>query len=108
MKFLIGLLIVSILLGCGASQFTSKTLASYKATHADGTTTDINYASDKEQVGLDASFESPSGVKAHIKVDKSGTAESVINAVAAQQKAFAELLTKLLPLVEKAALAGGS
>jgi hypothetical protein len=62
--------------GC-AQMFTSKTMARYVT--PDGRI--IEYQSDKEQVGLLATYEDEFGRKVHISVEKSGTPEAVIQSV---------------------------
>lgn len=88
---LIPLMVTALLLLTGCAQmFTAKTTASYRL-HPDGTK-EIIYSSDKEQVGLDVDFEEDAKgniKKIRIRVDKSGTQESVIAAsMAIQQQAL--------------------
>ena len=96
-------LILAILLsatqGCGVSMFSAKTKASW--TDPGGKT--ITYESDKEQIGLDATFDPKTGYF-HVKVDKAGTNEAAIAAAAKQSEAVADVLKAIIPLIEKAAL----
>ncbi len=85
--------------GC-AQMLACKTDASY-ILRPDGSK-EIIYSSCKEQIGLEATFGD-----AHLKVDKSGTQESVIAALAEQQKALADLLKTLAPLLKAAGMAAG-
>lgn len=94
------------LAGC-ASMFTSKTAASYQVS-ADGTKL-ISYTSDKEENGLDATWENtPDGnVKlVHIKVDKAGAQESAVAAALQLQVELVKMLQALLPLAQAAAAKG--
>ena len=103
--FLISL--VLLLSGCGYSFFSAKTVATYET--PDGKK--ISYESDKEQVGLDATYElyENGAVKAvRIKVDRAGSQEAVLAAMMQMQASMAALFQKLLPLLEKGALAAGS
>lgn len=88
--------------GCTAASFTARTTASW--TEPGGKS--IQYESNKDNIGLDATFDPKSG-QFHIKVDKASTPEA---AIAASQQAFSEALKSLsdvlkqvLPLVAKGA-----
>lgn len=101
-------LFLSFSVGCGYSFFAAKTTASYKT--PDGK--EIQYSSDKEQVGLDVKYvlDADGKVKEiHIKVEKAGSQEQAIAAALQQSQATNALLQSLMPLIMKAAsLAGGS
>ena len=96
-----------VLAGCGANFFSAKTIASYEIT-PDGKK--IVYESNKEQQGLALDLLEEDGkIKVvKINVDKSGTAEQAIAAALAVQVQMNQLIGKLLPLLEAAALKGGS
>lgn len=98
------LLVLCIFLpGCGVSMFTAKTTASYEVT-ADGKR--LNYESNKEQQGLDAEYNPKTGAfKVH--VDKAGTPDAAIAAALQSNVMMIDLMSKLLPILEKAAAAGG-
>jgi len=89
--------------GCGAGFFSAKTEAIYEIT-PDGKK--ITYISNKEQQGLALDLVERDGKIQNVKinVDKSGTAEQAIAAALAVQVQMNELLAKLLPLLEKAAM----
>ncbi len=97
-----------ILSACGAANFSASTTASYRVTNKDGVTTDVQYSSNKEQVGLAADIDPDTG-KVSVKVDKASTSEQAIAAASAAQalalKAFSDFVTAVIPLVEKAAAA---
>ena len=67
--------------GCGVGQFTAKTVATYET--PDGKK--ISYESNKEQIGLEATFDPKTGMF-HIKVDKAGTPEASIAAALENSK----------------------
>lgn len=103
--FVAGLVIVAFfLVGCGASFFSAKTTATY--TLPDGKV--IVYESNKEQQGLDVILKQKDGqiTDLRIHVDKASTAEQAIAAALAVQVKLMEMLERLAPLIEKAALAG--
>lgn len=81
--------VLSMTAGC-AQMFTAKT----KATWTEPNGKSITYESDKEQIGLDATFNPNTGAF-HIKVDKSGTQEAVIAAVLQTQAQMLSILEKL-------------
>ena len=94
--------------GCGAKFFSASTTATYTI-QPDGTTA-VSYESNKEQQGLDVVVKEVEG-KANAKtitihVDKASTAEQAIAAALAVQLKITELLERLAPLIEKAAMAG--
>lgn len=91
-----------LLTGCGVSQLTSSTKASYSK--PDGTK--VEYESNRDTVGLDAIFD-PSTGAFHIKVEKATTPEMAINAALQQQIIMGKLLEKLIPLLEKGAAVAG-
>lgn len=95
------------LAGCGANFFSAKTTAIYEIT-PDGKK--IVYESNKEQQGLILELDETDGrIKTvKINVDKSGTAEQAIAAALAVQVQMNQLMGKLLPLLEKAAMMGAS
>ena len=99
--------LMSLTAGCGANFFSAKTTAIYEIT-PDGKR--IEYSSNKEQQGLSLNLEEDNGkIKVvKINVDKSGTAEQAIAAALAVQIQMNDLLAKLLPLLEKAAITGAS
>lgn len=84
-----GAIVLSLSMGC-ASMFTAKT----KATWTEPNGKSITYESDKEQIGLDATFDPKTGFF-HIKVDKARTQEQVIAAVLQTQAQILGLLDKL-------------
>jgi hypothetical protein len=96
--------LLAALSGC-AQMFTAKTKASYKVTSPTGVVTEALYESDKEQVGFDAEIDPTTG-KVHVKADKSGTLESVVAAIAAQQAQIGKLFETILPMAAQAAKAG--
>lgn len=90
--------------GC-SSFFASKTVATYEM--PDGKK--ITYESAKEQTGLDLKYvlDDQGKVKElHIKVDKAGTQEAVIQAALQQQMQIGKLLEVLIPLAKAAATKG--
>lgn len=97
------LLCALLLAGCGVSQFSGSTKATW--TTPDGKT--ISYESNKDTVGLDATFDPITG-KFHIKVDKAGTSEAAIAAAAEAMKANANVMQELIPLLQKAAAIAGT
>ena len=92
------LVLALALTGC-AQGFTAKTSVSVSVS-PDGSC-QATYTSDKEQVGLEAEV---CGGK--VKVDKSGTLESVVAATAASQAELIKMLNKLTDLIPAAAKAG--
>jgi len=86
------------LTGC-ASMYTAKTKVHVEI-RPDGTCIG-DYSSDKEQQGLEAAI-----CGGNIKVDKSGTLESIVAAIASQQAQIARVFETLLPLAASAAKAG--
>ncbi len=94
--------------GCGADFFSAQTTATYQI-NPDGTKI-ISYTSNKQQQGLDVDLTEKDGkpVRVSIHVDKASTPEQVVAAALAVQIQMGEILKSLLPLIEKAALAGGS
>lgn len=91
--------------GCGASWFSARTQASYEAYGAK-----LIYDSSKNQENFHAKFEldKDGKLKALDVKTTATTAESAIAAAAASMAAMADVITKLIPIVEKAALASGS
>ncbi len=87
----VGLIALSMLAGC-AQMFTAKTKAHY-VVRPDGTK-EVSYESDKEQVGLDATVNSDGSLK--VKVDKSGTLESVVAATLELNVTMTQILEQLL------------
>ncbi len=83
--------------GC-AKMFACSTEASY-ITRVDGSR-EVTYSSCKEQVGLDAQIDPKTGA-VHVKVDRASTQEAVM-------LKMVEMMQSLLPIIEKAAMAGGS
>ena len=75
--------------------FACKTEANFRYL-PDGTR-EVNYKSCKEQIGLDAEFDDKGSPK-HVKVDKSGTQESVIAATTA-------VYLKLLEIIQQQQIA---
>jgi len=94
--------------GCGANFFAAQTTATYQVS-PDGTKL-ISYTSNKEQQGLDMDLQEKDGkpVSVKIHVDKASTSEQVIAAALAAQIQMGEILKTLLPILEKAAMTGGS
>ena len=91
MKYLLFAAFLAVLLsitGC-AQMFTAKTTVHYER-HPDGTIV-ADYSSDKEQQGLEAHL----GTSPSIKVDKSGTLESVVAATLATQLELLKMLKEL-------------
>lgn len=87
-------LAAALVAGC-ARMFTAKTVASYET--PDGKK--ISYESDKEQTGLDVEYEVDAQgrvKKIRLKVDKSGTQESVVAAALLQQSHLLDVLTAIL------------
>ena len=99
MKKIILLCATLVFIGCNAQGYTAKTVVSV-STSPDGTC-QASYASDKEQQGLEAEV---CGGK--IKVDKSGTLESIVAAQAANNAALAKILEALLAAARNGALSG--
>ena len=96
MKMIASIILCVFLSGC-TSMFTSKTKASYTPGGP------ITYESDKEQVGLDVTYEvdeKGNVKKVRIKVDKSGTPEAAIAAALQQSSEALGLLKELLPLLK--------
>lgn len=96
---------VSLSIGCGAGFFSASTTATYQI-NSDGKL--ISYTSNKEQQGLDLDLQEKDGKVTAVKihVDKSTTVEQAIAAALHTQLKMMELLEKLAPLIEKAAMAG--
>jgi len=103
MKQAPAILMSLLLTGCGAGFFSAKTKAIYEIS-PDGKK--ITYISNKEQQGLMLDLQEVDGKVKSVKinVDKSGTAEQAIAAALAVQIQMNDLLQKLLPLLEKAAM----
>ena len=94
-----------LLAGCGANYFASKTTASYEVTKNGKV---IEYSSNKEQQGLLLEIKEIDGrtQSITISVDKTGTPDAVIAAALQMSLKFTELMNSLIPLIEKAAVAG--
>ena len=99
MRNLVALVALLFIVGCGAQNYTAKTTV-HVLKSPDGTC-QADYASDKEQQGLEAEV---CGGK--VKVDKSGTLESVVAAQAASNAALAKILEALTALIPAAAQGG--
>lgn len=97
-------LLMFFLNGCGARFFSASTTATY--TLPDGTI--ISYNSEKEQQGLDLILKKKDGqiTDLRIHVDRASTAEQAIAAALQVQVKLMEMLERLAPLIEKAAMAG--
>ena len=95
----LGLVLMLAATGCGANYFSAKTQVDVMVS-PDGTC-QATYTSDKEQVGLEAMV-----CGGTVKVDKSGTLESVVAATAASQAELIKMLNKLTDLIPTAAKAG--
>ena len=87
------------MVGCGAQNYTAKTSV-HVMKSPDGTC-QADYSSDKEQQGLEAEV---CGGK--VRVDKSGTLESVVAAQAASTAALIKILETLTALIPAGANAG--
>lgn len=99
-------LIVSIIFLNGCAQwYSARTTASYEAYGAK-----LLYDSSKNQENFHARIEldADGKMKALDVKTTATTAESAIAAAAASMAAMAEAITKLVPLIEKGALAAGS
>lgn len=98
---------LALLAGCGVSNFTAKTRASW--TEPGGKS--IMYESDKDNIGLDATFDPKTGFF-HIKVDKASTPEAAIAAAQASQAQMLQSMSKMMdtisPIVTKGMAGGGS
>lgn len=91
--------------GCGARYFSASTEAIYKIT-PDGKF--VSYESNKELQGANVEITEIDGktTLVRISVDKAGTSEAVVAAALATQKQMMDILQRLIPLIEKAALSG--
>lgn len=96
------LLAIALSTGC-AQMFTAKTVATYES--PDGKK--IAYESNKEQIGLEASWEE-GNTRVHIKVDKSGTQESVVAATLLIQQKWLDLVDRLSQQAATKGMAGGA
>jgi len=85
--------------GCGANYFSAKTAVTISVA-TDGTCT-ATYTSDKEQMGLEAEV-----CGGRVKVDKSGTLESVVAASLGATLKMQEMLQGLLQNAAAAAKMG--
>lgn len=110
MKSCLNILLAALLFatGCGVGHYSASTTATYQIS-PDGTKL-VSYTSNKEQQGLDVELKEEDGkIKlVRIHVDKSGTMESIVAAIAAQQAQIGKLFETLLPLASQAAKMGGS
>ena len=88
---------VLLLTGC-AQMFTAKTQASYTAPNG----AVVEYSSDKEQQNLMFDLDPATG-KIHVQVDKAGTPDAVIAAVAQQITQINKILETLAPMMAEAA-----
>lgn len=108
MKVIFASILAIMVSGCGYSFFAAKTTASYKT--PDGK--EIQYSSDKEQIGLDVKYvmDADGRVKEiHIKVDKAGSQEQAIAAALQQSQQTNALLQALMPMLMKiGAMGAGS
>ena len=97
--------LVVVLTGCGANYFASRTTATYEITK-DGKI--VEYSSNKEQQGLLLEITEVEGrvQKLTISVDKTGTPDAVVAAATQMSLKLTELIAVLIPLLEKAAMAG--
>ena len=96
MKYLFLAMIFSLVFA-GCQQManpSSETLVTYK----DDKGREISYKSNKQQQGFDARFslDKDGNPSASVKVDNSGTQESVVAAMAETQKAIASMLDRLI------------
>lgn len=92
-------LALSLTMGC-TSMFTSKT----KATWTEPGGKMVSYESDKEQVGLEASFDKDGTF--HIRVDKAGTNEAAIAAALQSNLEVQKQLNALMQIIVPLAKAG--
>lgn len=91
--------------GCGVGNYTAKTTANF--IRPDGTR--FEYFNEKDLSGAEVTYElDDKGAvkKIHFKLDKSGTPEAAMAAAMQSNKAMAELLKDLAPLIAKAAALG--
>ena len=98
MKIILMVVIAIFSMSC-AKMYTSETTASY-VKNPDGTFA-LNYTSNKEQQGLTASVDPDTG-KLDVHVDKSGTAEVVVQAVSAMQQKMLDMMNKMMDQLIKA------
>ena len=96
---LLAVVAIFAMVGCGAQNYTAKTSV-HVMKSPDGTC-QADYSSDKEQQGLEAEV---CGGK--VRVDKSGTLESVVAAQAASTAALIKILETLTALIPAGANAG--
>lgn len=96
---LLAVVAIFAMVGCGAQNYTAKTNV-HVLVSPDGTC-EAEYSSDKEQQGLETEV---CGGK--VKVDKSGTLESVVVAQAASTAALIKILETLTALIPAGANAG--
>ncbi len=108
MSFAVLVFALFLLCSCGAGFYSASTTASVTVS-PDGTRI-ITYESNKEENGLDATWdELPGNVKhVHVAVQKAGTSESAIAAAAQAQLELMKLLQQLVPLLAEAAKIGAT
>lgn len=99
MKILIAMVALFAMVGCGANYFSAKT--SVHVMVAPDGTCQADYTSDKEQQGLEASV-----CGGTVKVDKSGTLESVVSATLQNSMMMQQLIQQLSTLIPAAAKTG--
>ena len=93
-----------LLCACGVNRYAASTTASYKT--PDGTV--VEYESNKEHEGVVVEIKDVDGKAKSItiKVEQAGTSEAAVAAALQTNLKLTEMLQKLMPMLEKAAMAG--